>query len=119
MSHLDAYFHANSDNESATSASYGSPFDWFRKTINPGIRKKQTEQELQAARQKQVDDGNADVFDSAQPEPAAEQKPKDTSMIVKNKSDHVSAHVSNRLPTLKHVYSINTRQQTSRYLIGS
>ncbi|TFY72959.1 hypothetical protein EVG20_g28 [Dentipellis fragilis] len=63
-----------------------NPIDWFRQQINSAPRQKKSEKEIDAAKQKQAEQGNLGVFDAVAPE--GEAAPKDNSMIVKNKSDH-------------------------------
>ncbi|KAI0322441.1 mitochondrial 50S ribosomal protein L22 [Amylostereum chailletii] len=82
--------------EARRHASFGSPFDWFRRTLSPGVRNKQSKEEVQAAKRKQAEEGNLGVFDSVEPSKGeVEEDVKSNAMVVKQQSDHHKYSTSN------------------------
>ena len=99
-----------------------NPLDWFRRQINPTVRDRKSNADIEVAKRKQAEEGTLSVFDSSAT--AEEKKPaaaKDTSMVVKTRSDHVRRQLAalTQLFTDVECSSTNTRRRTSKSLTES
>ena len=100
-----------------------NPLDWFRRQINPTVRDRKSNADIEVAKRKQAEEGTLSVFDSSAAA-AEEKKPaaaKDTSMVVKTRSDHVRRQLAalTQLFTDVECSSTNTRRRTSKSLTES
>ncbi|KAH9965869.1 mitochondrial 50S ribosomal protein L22 [Russula dissimulans] len=68
-----------------------NPFEWFRSTVNPGLREKRSNRKIDTAKRAKVEDESESVFDAvaaAEEEQSSQRKDAKPSVGVTRQSDH-------------------------------